>query len=129
MIGHAREVLPLEAVGLLGGAGDGSVRRRISLPNAMQGVMAEKRFMADPYAQFQALRQLSAEGLAPLAVYHSHPGGGTHLSAADVSYARDLPYLHLVIALDRPHDPVVDVAAYRVTGAVIEVAQIEVVDE
>jgi [CysO sulfur-carrier protein]-S-L-cysteine hydrolase len=122
MIVHAREVLPLEAVGLLGGAG-GQVQRRIPLIN----VLGAKRFLVDPYAQFQALRQLSAEGLEPLAVYHSHPGGGVDLSTEDLLFAVRLPYLQVVIAIGGPQDSAVEVAAYALTGRTIEEVPLEVV--
>jgi proteasome lid subunit RPN8/RPN11 len=124
MIDHATEVLPLEAVGLLGGA-DCEAKRRISLPNAL----GTKRFLADPYAQFLAFRQLSAEGLSPLAIYHSHPGGGVRLSDEDIFFAARLPYLQLVIAIDRKHNPAVEIAAYLVQGQTIKNAILEVVLE
>jgi proteasome lid subunit RPN8/RPN11 len=124
MIGHAALALPAEAVGLLGGS-DGQVRRRIPLPN----VLGAKCFLADPYAQFQALRQFSAEGLVPLAVYHSHPGGGVRPSAVDLLFANRLPYLQLVIAIGRAHNPAVDIAAYAMTEAAIEEVWLEVVPD
>jgi proteasome lid subunit RPN8/RPN11 len=121
MIAHAAGAFPLEAVGLLGGAG-GEVRHRLPLPNAL----GRNRFLADPYAQYQALRQLRAAGLEPLAVYHSHPGGGTRLSAEDIDFARRLPYLQLVIAIGRAHDPAVEVAAYAVTETSVEEVGLDV---
>ena len=121
MIDHAAEVMPLEAVGLLAGV-DGKVCQRIALPN----VLGLKRFLVDPYAQFQALRQLSSAGLEPLAVYHSHPGGGVQLSAEDISFATHLPYLQLVIAIGRTHNPAVEIAAYAVAASTIEKVAVEI---
>lgn len=123
MIAHAAEALPEEAVGLLGGAGE-QVRRRLPLPNALGG----KQYLAEPYAQFQALRQLAAEGLQVLAVYHSHPGGGLGLSARDILFARHLPYLQLVIAIDRPHNQPVEIAAYAIVGESVEAVQLDVIE-
>jgi [CysO sulfur-carrier protein]-S-L-cysteine hydrolase len=123
MVRHATEVMPDEAVGLLGGTADGTVRRWVPLPN----LLGSTRFLADPYRQFQALRSLAAEGLTPLAVYHSHPGGGVGLSADDRSFASRLPYLQLVIALG-PHQPTVRIAAYAVSGTSVEQAVLEVVE-
>jgi proteasome lid subunit RPN8/RPN11 len=124
MLGHAAEALPAEAVGLLGGVGH-QVCRHIALPNVLGG----KSFLADPYAQFKALRQLAAEGLEPVAVYHSHPGGGVGLSSADMTFARRLPYLQIVIALARPHRATVDVAAYVLRGDVAESVEVDVVED
>lgn len=123
MLAHAAETLPAEAVGLLGGVGH-EVRRQIALPNVLGG----KSFLVDPYAQFKALRQLASEGLEPLAVYHSHPGGGTDLSNLDVMFARRLPYVQVVIALARPHHPQVDVAAYALRDGVAEIVAVDVLE-
>lgn len=124
MIVHARKVCPNEAVGLLGGQGD-CIRRCIPLPNAL----GERHFMADPYAQFRALRELDAGGLQPLAVYHSHPGGGVDLSEDDLRFASRLSYLQLVIALERPHDPAVEIAAWRIVGDAAYATLLDVVDD
>jgi proteasome lid subunit RPN8/RPN11 len=123
MILHAREDLPMEAVGILGGI-NGRVQRRIPLPN----ILGAKHFLADPYAQFQALHQLYNDGLTPLAVYHSHPGGGVLLSAEDLLFASQLPYLQLVIALDRTHNPTIEVAAYLVTSTTMKEVSLVVLD-
>lgn len=122
MIRHSRSVLPAEAVGLLAGKPDGTVAKAVALPN----VLGERRFLADPYAQFQALQRLKAEGHAPLAVYHSHPGGGVRLSAQDVWFARALPFLQVLIALARPGNATVDVAVWAVTAAGVEEAVLEI---
>lgn len=124
MLVHARAQSPREAVGLLGGH-DERVHRCIPLPNALGG----RHFLADPYAQFRALRDLADSGLVPLAVYHSHPGGGVDLSDDDRRFARRLPYLQLVIAFDRPHDPAVSVAAWKVTGDHVGETVLDIVDD
>jgi proteasome lid subunit RPN8/RPN11 len=116
--------MPREAVGLLAGA-DGLASRQIALPN----VLGEKHFLADPYAQFRALSQLSAEGLTLLAVYHSHPGGGVQLSALDLAFARRLPYLQLVIAIGRANRPAPEIAAYAMAGSSVQPVTIELVSD
>jgi proteasome lid subunit RPN8/RPN11 len=123
MIAHAVEALPAEAVGLLGGRGN-RVDRHMPLPN----LLGDRRFLADPYAQFRALRLLRAEGLEPLAVYHSHPGGGVTLSATDLLFARRLPFVQVVIAIGRSLDPVVEVAAYAVADTRVESVELELIN-
>jgi proteasome lid subunit RPN8/RPN11 len=112
---RAREALPMEAVGLLGGRPDGRATLVLPLPN----LAGARAFLADPYAQYQAEQALQQQGLVPLAVYHSHPGGGVELSEADRHFARAIPLVQVVIALDRPHRPDVELCAYRVQGSVV----------
>jgi proteasome lid subunit RPN8/RPN11 len=100
MMEHARQSLPDEAVGLLGGLLLGStaeVKRVFPLPN----LLGSRAFLADPYAQYQAERLLAEEDIVPLAVYHSHPGGGVQLSPTDHAFAVRRPLLQVVIALAR----------------------------
>jgi proteasome lid subunit RPN8/RPN11 len=107
MLTYAREALPMEAVGLLGGHSNGRVLSVLPLTN----IAAPEEFLADPFDQFKAERQLSRNGLSLLAIYHSHPGGGTQLSASDCSLTFNRSLLQLVIALARPGQ-VDDVRAY-----------------
>ncbi|HEX7974019.1 MAG TPA: M67 family metallopeptidase [Anaerolineales bacterium] len=118
ILDHAREALPMEAVGLLGGQPNGWVERVIPLPN----LAGSKTFIADPFAQFQAEKALKQAGLALLAVYHSHPGGGAQLSDADRLLASPKATIQVVIALARPHLPGEEIRAYRMQdGQTIEV--------
>jgi [CysO sulfur-carrier protein]-S-L-cysteine hydrolase len=92
---HARKSQPNEAVGLLGGTPDGVVTVALPLPNI---AVESKRFVADPFEQFCALRHLESEGLQLLAIYHSHPAGGAHPSEEDLEYAKRWTCAHLIIA-------------------------------
>jgi proteasome lid subunit RPN8/RPN11 len=69
-------------------------------------------FLADPYAQYLALRRLREVGLELLAAYHSHPGGGLLPSAADIEFARWWPCPHVIVALGRPHQPEIELTIY-----------------
>ncbi len=110
MLRHARQALPSEAVGILGGDVDGRVQIAIPLPN----LAGYRGFVADPLAQYRAERTLSAHGLAQLGVYHSHPGGGVQLSPLDCSLAS--PTVQVVIALGCEHHVGAEIRAYRVSG-------------
>ena len=95
LVAHARAALPHEAVGLLAGA-KGRISAAIPLPN----VAPRGRFLADPHAQYLAERRIRRAGMEVLAIYHSHPAGGTSLSPLDVEFAKEHACLHIVIALD-----------------------------
>jgi proteasome lid subunit RPN8/RPN11 len=118
MLDHAREALPMEAVGILGGHPSGHVFQAIPLPN----LAGPRAFLADPRSQYEAERRLRRLGLALLAIYHSHPGGGAQLSPADRAFATHLPVVHVVIALARPRRAREQIRAYRIReGVTLEV--------
>lgn len=96
IVRHATASLPREAVGLVGGDVDGLAKTVMKLRNLAPGT---KSFLADPYDQFLAFRRLEFQQLKLLAIYHSHPGGGTDMSAFDVLYAQHWDCAHLVIAV------------------------------
>lgn len=110
IVRHARQSLPNEAVGLLAGPANGSVELVLPLPNIAGG---SRRFLADPFAQFAALKQIRAAGFELLAIYHSHPGGGVDPSAHDLEYAAAWPCAHLIVALDVDADKPERLRAYQ----------------
>jgi len=81
----------------------------IPLPNRA----GHKAFLADPFEQFKAERRLAQLGLKLVAIYHSHPGGGTQLSPLDLLFARRRACLQIVIALDREVLPGEEMRAYQ----------------
>jgi proteasome lid subunit RPN8/RPN11 len=111
---HARAANPAEAVGILGGTPNGRVAYVAPLPN-----LAENgAFLADPRAQFEAERAFSRLRVAPVAAYHSHPGGTATLSPADrILASRSL--IQLIVALGG--DGRITMRAYRVAAVVHEV--------
>lgn len=96
VLSHARTSLPREAVGLLGGNATGQVMVVLPLMNIAAG---NRAFIADPFAQFCALRRLQSENLELLAIYHSHPGGGVDPSEEDLAYARRWSCTHVIVAV------------------------------
>ncbi len=115
MLSHARETAPMEAVGLLGGHPSGRVMIVLPLAN----LAGPGKFLADPLAQFQAERALQKEGLIIVAIYHSHPGGGSELSDVDRSLSFNRPVAHVVIAVARPNELNDDVRAYHVRNSML----------
>ena len=81
---HVHRCTPREAVGYLAGPSPGDATRALPLRN----VAPEARgYRADPWSQFLAERQMGEEGLAAVAVYHSHPDGTPTLSPTDRRHA------------------------------------------
>lgn len=94
---HIRESLPNEAVGVLAGSAEGKVELVIGLPNISDN---RRSFVADPFEQYLALRRIKMMGLELLAIYHSHPGGGSAPSAHDLKYAQPWQCWHLIVPVD-----------------------------
>lgn len=93
---HVRRSGAREAVGYLAGEAGGAATRALPLDNL---VASPGAFLADPWSQFLAERQIRHLGLVVLCVYHSHPAGTPTMSAADRrSAALDRP--QLVVATD-----------------------------
>ncbi len=112
IIRHVTQYVPMEAVGIIGGSSDGRARLVIEMPN----LAGSQAFFADPFAQFQAERRLAVEGLSVIAIYHSHPGGGTTLSDADLAGAARWNCAHLVIVPERSPDDADYLRAWRILG-------------
>jgi proteasome lid subunit RPN8/RPN11 len=106
---HVRQSLPREAVGLLAGSARG-VQRVLSLPNI---AVSDRAFLADPFAQFCALRKIRAAGLELLAIYHSHPDGGPDPSPQDLKFAQAWPCAHVIVALSSDKNSAERLNAYR----------------
>jgi proteasome lid subunit RPN8/RPN11 len=111
MLSHATREEPREAVGML--AGNSPDVASLALP--LVNLAGPGAFLADPYSQYLAEKRISAEELKLLAIYHSHPGGGAHLSETDLEFASLRDIINIVIA--PPHgDCSLDARAYRVQG-------------
>ncbi|WP_038047903.1 Mov34/MPN/PAD-1 family protein [Thermus caliditerrae] len=87
---HLAQEAPKEGVGLW--AGRREVERVIPLPNAHPEPLTG--YLAEPLALLKALKALEREGLALLAIYHSHPRGPAFPSPTDIREARwRVPYV------------------------------------
>ena len=104
MVAHAVAELPNECCGLLAGdikqkadeAPVGTVRRRFALINMEQ---SPREFVSDPHSMFDAVRQIDSEGLAILAVYHSHPTSDPIPSCTDLERNYSPDVMNLIISL------------------------------
>lgn len=112
IVRHVTQAVPMEAVGIIGGLADGCARVVIELPN----LAGPHEFFADPFAQYQAERQLLRDGLSVIAIYHSHPGGGMGLSDADRVAAERWNCAHIVIVPERSPEHANYLRAWRVSG-------------
>jgi proteasome lid subunit RPN8/RPN11 len=100
MIAQARSELPNECCGVLAGSvesGAGRVVRHFAIRNDLASAT---EYFANPHDLLVAMKAMRADGLQPLAFYHSHPASKPVPSRADLArnYWGD-SVMHLIIGL------------------------------
>jgi [CysO sulfur-carrier protein]-S-L-cysteine hydrolase len=102
MVEHAREDLPNECCGMVGGA-DGEASMVIPVANAAASPL---RFEMDPQGQYDALKAIEGDGGELLAIYHSHTKSSAYPSQTDVNQAVNWPdAIYLIVSLQDPEAP------------------------
>lgn len=104
MVAHAREDLPNECCGMVGGV-DGEASVVIPVVNSAASPL---RFEMDPQGQYNALKAIEEGGREMLAIYHSHTKSAAYPSQTDVNQAVNWPdAIYLIVSLEDPESPVV----------------------
>lgn len=121
IIAHARAEHPKEACGIVAGAG-GVGSRVFRMRNVDASPIS---YTMDPKEQLQVMKQLRAEHLEMLAIYHSHTATPAYPSPTDVQLATypDVAYV-LVSLKDQAHP---DLHSYRIVDGAITPEPLEVV--
>jgi proteasome lid subunit RPN8/RPN11 len=121
LVAHAREDLPNECCGLVGGR-DGEASRVIRVANSAASPL---RYEMDPQEQYNALKSIEDEGDELLAIYHSHTKSAAYPSQTDVNQAVAWPeQIYLIVSLAEADAP--DVKAYLLEDLKIADAELEV---
>ena len=107
MVAHAREDLPNECCGMIGGR-DGVGSRVVRVKNAAASPL---RYEMDPQGQYDALKAIEDAGEELLGIYHSHTRSAAYPSQTDVNEARMWPeQAYVIVSLENEEAP--DVKAY-----------------
>jgi proteasome lid subunit RPN8/RPN11 len=107
MVAHAREDLPNECCGMVGGR-DGEATRVVRVENAAASPL---RYEMDPQGQYDALKSIEDAGEELVAIYHSHTRSAAYPSQTDVNEAVMWPeQAYLIVSLQDEEAP--DVKAY-----------------
>jgi [CysO sulfur-carrier protein]-S-L-cysteine hydrolase len=116
MIAHAREDLPNECCGMVGGSG-GLATKVIRVGNSAASPL---RYEMDPQGQFDALKEIEADGEL-LAIYHSHTKSAAYPSQTDVNQAQNWPEpIYVIVSLadaDNPDVKGFHLADLKIAGA------------
>ncbi|GAB7026000.1 M67 family metallopeptidase [Geotalea toluenoxydans] len=121
IIAHARAGFPLEVCGILGGtAGTVSVIYRMT--NTDQ---SNEHFMMDPKEQFAVIKELRANGLEMLAIYHSHPETPARPSEEDIRLALTPNVSYVIASLAEQEKPAVN--SFSISGGTVMPEPIEII--
>ena len=121
MVAHAREDLPNECCGMVGGA-DGEATEVFRVENAAASPL---RYEMDPKAQYDAWKEIEDGGKELLAIYHSHTKSAAYPSQTDVNQAVNWPdAVWVIVSLEDPDAP--DVKGYWLKDLKIADAEIAI---
>ncbi len=121
MVAHAREDLPNECCGMVGGR-DGEATEVVRVTNSAASPL---RYEMDPQGQYNALKAIEDGGNELLAIYHSHTKSAAYPSQTDVNQAVAWPeQIYVIVSLADEDAP--DVKAYLLKDLKIADATLEV---
>lgn len=121
IVEHLRREAPLEGCGLIYGQGS---RGQAVVP--MRNTLASPfRFEMDPLEQIAVAKRFREEGLALLAIYHSHPSTEPYPSATDVEWAEAWQSAWFLIVSLRREEP--EARCFRIEEG--QVREVHVVEE
>jgi proteasome lid subunit RPN8/RPN11 len=122
MVAHAREDLPNECCGMIGGR-DGEATRVVRVENAAASPL---RYEMDPQAQYNALKSIEDAGEELVAIYHSHTRSAAYPSQTDVNEAVMWPeQVYVIVSLqdeDSPDVKAFDLADLKIADVDLDVA-------
>ncbi len=121
MVAHAREDLPNECCGMIGGR-DGEAAEIVRVENAAASPL---RYEMDPQGQYDALKSIEDRGGELLGIYHSHTKSAAYPSQTDVNQAVAWPeQVYVIVSLADEAAP--DVKAYLLQDLKIADVALEV---
>ena len=108
ILSHAKNNLPEEACGLLGGVIDGEdkyVKKVYLLENTDH---SNEHFTMSPQAQLQSIKDMRQNGYVLLGNWHSHPESPSRPSEEDKRLAMDTKIRYLILSLMDRNNPVLN---------------------
>lgn len=99
IIEHAKKELPNEACGLIAGTINGDVKEIKKVYFLTNIDHSNEHFSLDPKEQLTAIKDMRANGLAPLGNWHSHPESPSRPSDEDKRLAFDSKASYMILSL------------------------------
>ena len=101
MLGHAREDVPNECCGLVGGR-DGEA---VTYYRAANAEASPLRYNLDPQDQFRIMMEMEERGEELAAIYHSHTKSPAYPSQTDINLASYPGVIYLIASLAQGEEP------------------------
>jgi [CysO sulfur-carrier protein]-S-L-cysteine hydrolase len=121
MIAHARRVPNLECCGLLAGR-DGAITRIFLATNAADNPVTS--YQIAPKEIFSLMREMRAEALEMLGIYHSHPNDKNEPSPRDIEQAYYSETVYFIISPRADNEK--PVRAFSIRDGRVEELKIEI---
>lgn len=106
MVDWAKEHLPEESCGLLGGTKDGDVRTVKKVYYLTNIDHTNEHFSMDPKEQLAAVKDARANQVTIIGNFHSHPESLSRPSEEDKRLAYDTSIEYLILSLQEENNPV-----------------------
>lgn len=115
ILAYAEKELPDEACGLIAGIieGEDKIIKKVYLLTNIDH--SNEHFSLDPKEQLAAVKDMRAEGLAPLGNWHSHPESPSRPSEEDKRLAYDSKASYMILSLMDRENPVLN--SFRIEGS------------
>jgi len=120
MVTHCRACYPNEACGILAGTGN-RVTRVYPMSNAEPTPVS---YFMQPKEQLRVMKELRQEGLAMVAIFHSHPQSPAYPSVKDISLAFYPEALYVIVGLMNREAPAIK--AYSIIDGVVKETLFEI---
>ena len=125
IVAHAKSELPNEACGLIAGRVDGEVKVVEKVYFLTNIDHSNEHFSLDPKEQLAAVKDMRANGFAPLGNWHSHPESPSRPSDEDKRLAHDSKASYLILSLMDKNEPVLN--SFKIEGESAEKELLELV--
>ncbi|MFZ3209383.1 MAG: M67 family metallopeptidase [Geobacteraceae bacterium] len=121
IIAHAREGLPLEVCGILGGSGD-TVKAIYRVTNSDA---SNEHFSMEPKEQFAVVKDMRIKGVKMLAIYHSHPETPARPSEEDIRMALTPGISYVIVSMMAPDAPTL--RSFKISDGQVQNEEVQVV--
>lgn len=121
MVAHAKQVYPQEACGFLVGK-NGLAKYFLAIENMDHSTVT---YTMDPRQQLKAFKQISADGLELLGIFHSHVASAPEPSQTDRQMAFYPEVSYLIVSLANMEKP--ELKSFRIHGDNVNAEEIQIV--
>ena len=120
LVAHAREDVPNECCGMIGGS-DGAAT---TLYRSVNAEASPLRYSLDSSDQFRIMREMEEKDEELLAIYHSHTASDPYPSQTDVNLASYPDSVYLIVSLQDAESP--ELRGYWIRDGKIAKAELEI---